>query len=263
MKKAITVICAFALVASVFAAGKGTVLQDGCSVWKENEAGEMVWKASVAAGTAVSTGETKKAVQVTSSKKYDDVEFIKVTYNKKEEGWIVANRVAPEGVSGLVINECAVYRSDSPATSARFTLPFGTCITVTGIVKKIGSLSLSEVYCFDPDAYAVRKSYIRTDKVSTKDQDLKVMAIIAKVTDKMDDQVRNELLASALSVNASEQVKEFVVSVDKKYNPDKYVVVESEDYGDDESSEESPDIDFEDSDSDDAENNENLYSDEE
>lgn len=228
MKKALILMCAFALAASVFAAGKGTVLQDGCSVWKENDAGEMVWSASVSAGTAVSTGETKKATQVTSSKKYEDVEFIKVTYNKKEEGWIVANRVAVEGKASLILKECAVYRKDTPASAASFTLPFGTYVTVTGVVKTIGRLSLSEVYCFDPNSFTVKKSYIRTDNVSTNDQDLKVMAIMAKVNDKLDEQVRNELLASALGVNASEQVKEFVVSEDRKYNPGKYEEAETE-----------------------------------
>lgn len=237
MKKALIVVCAFALVASVFAAGKGTVLQDGCSVWKENDAGEMVWKASVDAGTEVTTGETKKAVQVTSSKKYDDVEFIKVSYNKKEEGWIVANRVATEGSTAIVVSECAVYRNDSPASAARFTLPFGTYITCTGKVKTIGLLSLSEVYCFDPDAYTVKKSYIRTDKVSTKDQDLKVMAIMGKITDKLDEKVRNELLANALGINASDQIKEYVISADKKYNPGKYVEEETVEPQDDEESE--------------------------
>lgn len=252
MKKAIVLLCAFALAASVFAAGKGTVLQDGCSVWKENDDGEMVWKASVAAGTAVSTEETKKAVQVTSAKKYDDVEFVKVSYNKNEEGWIVANRVAPEGSLAVVLKECAVYKKDNPASAARYSLPFGTYIVCTGVVKTIGVLSLSEVYCFDPDAYAVKKSYIRTDKVSTKDQDLKVMAIMAKITEKMDTQVRNELLVSALSVNASDQVKEYVISEDKKYNPDKYAEPETEPESeleeDEEDSEDSSDADYEESD---------------
>lgn len=193
MKKLISIILASFVAFAAFAAEKSipaVMLQDDGYLFIEED-GQMNYKMSIPAGSEleVLTVKNENGVvvpELKESKRLIDKKLVAckcyhVKYNNKPY-WCLTDRIGLNEKIGIIIADCAVYRSpDVCDIKEKTALTVGTVVSSGESYTANGKFKLVKITYYDPKNYEVYSGYIKQDKLSSQKDDYKGIKIIKSI----------------------------------------------------------------------------------
>lgn len=179
---------------------KSVLFYDEGSIRVENSKGEMEWVKTLTLGECFdtyptvegSTSEVTESKMSVSSGQSEQSEFTKVNYNDKDY-WILSALIIPNSTPRLVTGENTVIYNDADISKvSSTTIPAGKIVAYLGEVTDDSDTTFAKISCRVGDR-SYRNVYIRSENLSTYEDDVTCSRIIKKIAKVTNDTVKKEL----------------------------------------------------------------------
>ncbi len=218
MKKIFAYILILTLAASSFAKTKGFMLRPNGPLREDKGNGGVEWATTVPEGTAleIESSEPVRLTLITEKEKYEDIEFYKVTYEKKTY-YARTSEVALGNEISVLLSDTTLFKK--PAISSFLNAQIDkTSVVVSGEKKKHADIDFCEIQYWSGSAGEIRTRYVFSDKVSKNQRDLEAVRIVETALSlknkdaEKEKAMKEELFKNAKKLSTSEEITEFVQS---------------------------------------------------
>ncbi len=206
----------------LFAENIAYALQEECSLYEENEKGQMEWALTVPWGQALNLNLndghviTKKAIRLLSSSKVERL-FTSISYEGKDY-WVQSDRISLEGQIGVILEDAALYLDKESFKVSRFVMKKGDVVTWKALGENDFSF-FTEVYWLEAnESYSVKHGYVLTEKLSKNACDLEALNLLKKSYSLKDSPEKEKCLEEALTFASCEQIKKMIYAASDSYS---------------------------------------------
>lgn len=220
MKRILAYILFLTVAASSFAKTQVYMLRPTGYLREDKGRGGVEWAMTIPEGTVLTleSPEPVKLTLITQKEKYDNVEFYKVSYEKKSY-YVGANEIALDGFGlSVILDNTTLFRNAAVSSFLNAQLEKATLV-VTGLKKEYAGLNFTEIQYWSSNPNGggeVRKRYVLTDKVSQNSKDLEAVRIVDTAlsiqnADKAKERtMKLELFKNAKKLNTSDSITDYV-----------------------------------------------------
>lgn len=230
MKKSILLAVLVAAASAVFAdssdlVGKSVVvLNENYGVYEKKSETEMKYAKDIENGAVVQVSGVKVADRLKKGGKDADMEFLEISYSKGTYYIPSFCIVEKTGEVNIVADECAVYGKHRLSSALPLTLKSGIFVVIIpeeGPNKEFSQYpwSLKRCWYFDRNAWKIQKGWIRSDKITNREADMKAFKLMKKAANEKDETIRDEIFSNIETLDLSGPVKAAYTKLKQKFLP--------------------------------------------
>lgn len=216
MKKVTVLLLTIFLTFTAFAKESVIMLRSNGGLRIDKGNGGVEWAVGIPAGTTLELESSKIETKtlITTSEKYDNIDFYKVTYLKNSY-YVRVSEVA-KGDCGVILKDTLLYKNPALSSFYNTNLEQGTII-VLGEKTTKNSVDFQKIYYYSDSAGLLRTRYVLSKYVTSNKKDVEAIQLADKaVSITNDDDSRNKFFENAKKAASSSEILEYINNLQNK-----------------------------------------------
>ena len=218
MKKLACILASLVIAGAAFAKTNGVALATETYLRQDKGNGGVEWVMTVPTGTVLELDNENvyNLTLVAGTKKTDGVEFYKVQYEGKSY-YAQTKQVAASATPAAILKNTVIFTKPRISAFTNAEIDFAS-IVAAGKKVNFEGIDFTEVQYFSESKWSVVTVYVLSSDVSLNTNDVKALMVVDKINATKDDAVKQALIKSAVSLNTSNTIDEYIDSIDNEIN---------------------------------------------